>query len=45
MMKYEGEAKGVMLQPFKFNNNGVIFFGQWNVFSLLFRKDIHMAKD
>lgn len=45
MLKYEGEAKGIMLGPFKFTNNGVVYFGQWQVQTHLFRTSILTEKD
>lgn len=45
MLKYEGEAKGVMLNPFKFTNNGVTYFGQWNVELVLCRMDSPTGRD
>ena len=44
MLKYEGDAKGIMLNPFKFNNNGVVYFGQWNVKVPICRMVIRMAR-
>jgi hypothetical protein len=44
MFRFEGITKGTQLGPYRYHNDGIIYFGQWRVPSILFRMEHLMGK-
>ena len=42
---FEGQIKGVQLGPYRYHADGIIYFGQWKVTSILVRMEHPMEKE